>query len=141
MNTIAQTEKGPIEYRVVGQGPAVLVLNGGHQRFFVEHGYQLIIPSRPGYGNTPSSTGRTAEAFADALIPLLDQLQLEQVIVLGISVRIPPSLRNERRFHCNSEKSEREALEHSDITPHSSSFTTKTGRVPTRALPMVQRGR
>lgn len=94
MTTIAQTEKGPIEYRVVGQGPAVLVLNGGHtncnsplghQRFFGEHGYQLIIPSRPGYGNTPSSTGRTAEAFADALIPLLDQLQLEQVIVLGIS--------------------------------------------------------
>lgn len=94
MNTIAQTKKGSIEYRVVGQGPAVLVLNGGHthcnsplghQRFFVEHGYQLIIPSRPGYGNTPSSTGRTAEAFADALIPLLDQLQLEQVIVLGIS--------------------------------------------------------
>ncbi len=94
MNTIAQTERGPIEYRVVGQGPAVLVLNGGHtnctsplghQRFFVEQGYQLIIPSRPGYGNTPSSTGRTAEAFADTLIPLLDQFQLEQVIVLGIS--------------------------------------------------------
>jgi len=94
MNTIAQTEKGPIEYRVVGQGPAVLVLNGGHthctsllghQRFFVEHGYQLIIPSRPGYAKTPSLTGRTAEAFADALIPLLDQLQLKQVIVLGIS--------------------------------------------------------
>src|SRR6266568_6261338 len=94
MNTIAQTERGPIEYRVVGQGPAVLVLNGGHtncnsplghQRFFVEHGYQLLIPSRPGYGHTPSSTGRTAEAFADALILLLDQLQLEQVIVLGIS--------------------------------------------------------
>ncbi len=94
MNTLAQTERGPIEYRVVGQGPVVLVLNGwhthcnsplGHQRFFVEHGYQLIIPSRPGYGNTPSCTGRTAEAFADALILLLDQLQLEQVIVLGIS--------------------------------------------------------
>ncbi len=94
MNSIAHTGKGPIEYRVVGQGPSVLVFNGGHtrctsplghQRFFVEHGYQLIIPSRPGYGNTPSSTGRTAEAFADALIPLVDQLQLKQVIVLGIS--------------------------------------------------------
>jgi len=94
MKTIAQTEKGPIEYRVVGQEPTVLVLNGGHtncgsplghQRFFVEHGYQLLIPSRPGYGHTPSSTGRTAQAFADALIALLDQLQLERVIVLGIS--------------------------------------------------------
>lgn len=94
MNTIAQTEKGPIEYRLVSQGPAVLLLNGGHtncnsplghQRFFVEHGYQPVVPSRPGYGSTPSSTGRTAEAFADALILLLDQLMLEQVIVLGIS--------------------------------------------------------
>src|SRR5947209_19105836 len=94
MNNIAQMEKGPIEYRIVGQGPAVLVLNGGHtncnsplghQQFFLEHGYQLIIPSRPGYGKTPSSTGRTAEAFADALLAFLDQLQIEQVIVLGIS--------------------------------------------------------
>jgi hypothetical protein len=71
---------------------------------------------------------------------LLDLLELISFRSDG-GMRIPPSLRNERRFHCNSEKSEREALEHSDITPHSSSFTTKTGRVPTRALPMVQRGR
>jgi len=94
MKTLAQTAKGPMEYRVVGQGPPVLVLNGrhthcnsplGHQRFFVAQGYQLLIPSRPGYGHTPSATGRTAEAFADALLALLDQLQLAQVIVLGIS--------------------------------------------------------
>jgi pimeloyl-ACP methyl ester carboxylesterase len=94
MNRIAQTARGPIEYRVIGQGEPVLVLNGGHtdcssplghQRFFTEHGYQLIIPSRPGYGKTPSSTGRAAEAFADALIMLLDHLGPRQVIVLGIS--------------------------------------------------------
>jgi hypothetical protein len=30
MTKIAQTEQGPIEYRIVGQGSAVLVLNGGH---------------------------------------------------------------------------------------------------------------
>jgi pimeloyl-ACP methyl ester carboxylesterase len=101
MMSIAQVEQGPIEYRVVGQGPAVLVLNGGHtnctsplghEPFFLEQGYQLIIPSRPGYGKTPSSTGRTAEAFADALVGLLDQLLLEQVIVLGISAAGPTAL-------------------------------------------------
>src|SRR5437763_16169698 len=101
MNTIAQTEKGPIEYRVVGQGPAVLVLNGGHtncnsplghEPFFLEQGYQLVIPSRPGYGKTPSSTGRTAEAFADALVGLLDHLHLERVIVIGISAAGPTAL-------------------------------------------------
>lgn len=94
MKRMARTPKGPIEYRTAGQGPAVLVLNGGHtncnsplghEHFFVAHGYRLIIPSRPGYGKTPSATGRSAQAFADALAALLDQLQLAQVIVLAIS--------------------------------------------------------
>src|SRR2546422_8267015 len=101
MNSMAQMEKGPIEYRVVGQGPAVLVLNGGHtncnsplghEQFFLDQGYQLVIPSRPGYGKTPSSTGRTAEAFADALVGLLDHLHLERVIVIGISAAGPTAL-------------------------------------------------
>ncbi len=51
MKNIAQMEKGPIEYLVVGQGPAVLVLNGGHtncncpfghEQFFLDQGYQLV---------------------------------------------------------------------------------------------------
>jgi pimeloyl-ACP methyl ester carboxylesterase len=101
MNSIAHMQKGPIEYRVVGQGPAVLVLNGGHtncnspighEQFFLDQGCQLVIPSRPGYGNTPASTGRTAEAFADALVGLLDHLHLERVIVIGISGGGPTAL-------------------------------------------------
>jgi pimeloyl-ACP methyl ester carboxylesterase len=79
----------------------VLVLNGGHtncnsplgsEQFLLEQGYQLVIPSRPGYGKTPSSTGRTAEAFADALVGLLDNLHLERVIILGISGGGPTTL-------------------------------------------------
>jgi len=101
VNRIAQLEKGPIEYRVVGQGSAVLVLNGGHtncnspfghEQFFLDEGYQLIISSRPGYGKTPSSSGPTAEAFADALVSLLDHLHLERVIVVGISGAGPTAL-------------------------------------------------
>src|SRR5258708_40377 len=101
MNSIARIEKGSIEYRVVGQGLTVLVLNGGHtncnsplghEPFFLDQGYQLVIPSRPGYGKTPSSTGKSAEAFADALVSLLDYLHLEQVIVLGISGGGPTAL-------------------------------------------------
>jgi pimeloyl-ACP methyl ester carboxylesterase len=101
MKSMVQLERGPIEYRIVGQGPAVLALNGGHtncdsplghERFFLEQGYQLIIPSRPGYGSTPSATGRTAEAFADALVGLLDHLRLAQVIVVGISAAGPTAL-------------------------------------------------
>src|SRR5215467_7179161 len=98
---LVRTELGLIEYRSVGQGPAVLVLNGGHtnchsplghEAFFLAQGYQLIIPSRPGYGRTPSSTGKRAEAFADALVSLLDRLQLDQVIVVGISAGGPTAL-------------------------------------------------
>jgi pimeloyl-ACP methyl ester carboxylesterase len=79
----------------------VLVLNGGHtnchsplghEAFFLAQGYQLIIPSRPGYGRTPSSTGKRAEAFADALVCLLDHLELDQVIVVGISAGGPTAL-------------------------------------------------
>ena len=101
MNHIAQLSQGPIEYRQAGQGAPVLVLNGGHthcgsplgsEPFFLAHGYQLIVPSRPGYGHTPSSTGQTAEASADALAGLLDALGLLQVIVLGISAGGPTAL-------------------------------------------------
>jgi pimeloyl-ACP methyl ester carboxylesterase len=102
---IARLERGPIEYRVVSQGrgerPAVLVLNGGHtncnspfghEAFFLDEGYQLVIPSRPGYGDTPSSTGKTAEAFADALVALLDRLHLERVTIVGVSGGGPTAL-------------------------------------------------
>src|SRR5260221_8343517 len=98
---LVRTERGLIEYRSVGQGPAVLVLNGGHtnchsplghEAFFLAQGYELIIPSRPGYSRTPSSTGKRAEAFADALMSLLDLLQLDQVIVVGISAGGPTAL-------------------------------------------------
>jgi pimeloyl-ACP methyl ester carboxylesterase len=101
MNTIAHLEQGTIEYRIAGQGPVVLVLNGGHTHcnspvghapFFLGEGYQLLIPSRPGYGKTPTSTGKSAEAFADALIHLLDTLRVERVIVLGISGGGPTTL-------------------------------------------------
>jgi pimeloyl-ACP methyl ester carboxylesterase len=101
MNSIAHVGRGAIEYRVVGQGRAVLVLNGGHthcnspighEQFFLREGYQLIIPSRPGYGKTPPSTGKSAETFADALVDFLDKLQLEQVIVVGISGGGPTAL-------------------------------------------------
>lgn len=93
MNAIAQTRHGPVEYRTVGQGPVILVRNSGHtpcrsplghEPFFLDQGYQLLIPSRPGYGKTPSAVGKTAEAFADVLVSFLDLFQVEQAIVVGM---------------------------------------------------------
>lgn len=97
---IAQTAKGPIEYRLEGNGPTVMVLNGGHcsrdtrlsHEKLVEHGFSVLTPSRPGYDNTPSSIGITAQSAADALAALLDVLHIVAVDVIGISAAGPTAL-------------------------------------------------
>ena len=100
MQVMAKTEKGAIEYRFEGTGPTVVVLNGGHcsrdSRFSHEklavHGFSVLTPSRPGYDNTPSAVGKTAQAAADAMALLLDQLQIPTVDVIGISAAGPTAL-------------------------------------------------
>ena len=82
---IAQTVKGPIEYRLEGTGPVLLVLNGGHcsrdmrlsHEKLVSAGFAVLTPSRPGYDTTPAAVGRTAQDAADALATLLDTLAVE----------------------------------------------------------------
>lgn len=96
MNQIIKTSSGEMEYRIEGEGDTfILVLNGGHSSrsdSFVPfgsalkaRGFRLLIPSRPGYGKTPASTGKTAEEFADRLGELLDALNITKVMVLAIS--------------------------------------------------------
>ncbi len=97
---IAQTAKGPIEYRLEGSGPIVIVLNGGHcsretrlsHEKLTEHGFSVLTPSRPGYDSTPSDVGQSAQAAADALAALLDTLQIETVDVIAISAAGPTAL-------------------------------------------------
>jgi len=97
---IAQTAKGPIEYRLEGNGPTVMVLNGGHcsretrlsHEKLAEHGFSVLTPSRPGYDSTPSDVGKSAQAAADALAALLDTLQITTVDVIGISAAGPTAL-------------------------------------------------
>lgn len=98
--SIAETEKGPIEYRFEGQGPTVVVLNGGHcsresrlsHEKLIEHGFSVLTSSRPGYDSTPSDVGKSAQAAADALAALLDTLQISTVDVIGISAAGPTAL-------------------------------------------------
>ncbi len=58
---MARTYEGAVEYTDHGTGRPVLFLHGGHSncheylatRNFDTSRYRLIVPSRPGYGNTP----------------------------------------------------------------------------------------
>jgi len=90
---VAQTRHGPIEYRLTGTGPVVLVLKGGHSsrdtrlghERLAEHGFTVLEPSRPGYDRTPASVGCSAHDAADALAELLDVLGIGRVRLIAIS--------------------------------------------------------
>jgi pimeloyl-ACP methyl ester carboxylesterase len=96
MKQLVATTKGQIECRLEGPetGPAMLILNGGHTncdsmvanlQLLLDLGYRVIIPSRPGYGRTPLSIGKTAETAAEAMVALLDRLGIEKTHVMAIS--------------------------------------------------------
>jgi pimeloyl-ACP methyl ester carboxylesterase len=92
---IARLAAGVVEYRLEGAGPQVVVMfHGGHMRaglalgeeVFTGAGYQVLAPSRPGYGRTPLATGTTAAGFADVTATLCRDLGIEKVAaVVGIS--------------------------------------------------------
>ncbi|MCZ6622858.1 MAG: alpha/beta hydrolase [Deltaproteobacteria bacterium] len=98
---LIETSKGPIEYAILGQGPAVLVIHGcsgGYDqglmaaRLVHGHGFQFIVLSRPGYLRTPLRVGATPEAQADAYAALLDALEISQAAIIGISAGGPSAL-------------------------------------------------
>ncbi|MEX0929390.1 MAG: alpha/beta hydrolase [Balneolales bacterium] len=90
---IIETNKGKIEYSMVGEGTPVLFLHGGHSncretlfhKGFDTSKYQLITPSRPGYGNTPLADNTTPKKTADLLVALLDYLGINKVVLYAIS--------------------------------------------------------
>ena len=110
--TIANTAKGPIEYRLEGSGPTVMVLNGGHcsresrlsHEQLTAQGFSVLTPSRPGYDDTPPDVGRTAQEAADALAALLDTLHIPEADVIGISAAGPTALAFAQRHPSRTRK-------------------------------------
>ena len=79
----------------------VLVLHGaggGHDQgrliaeAFVGDGFRWIAPSRFGYPGTPMPGDASVAAQADALVDLLDALDVRLVDVVGFSGGAPPAL-------------------------------------------------
>jgi pimeloyl-ACP methyl ester carboxylesterase len=104
---IAQTSRGPVEYTLLGQvGPMVLVCHGTSSdcfstdvtQPFVEAGFRVLTPSRPGYGRTPLDVGRSAADAAQALIALLDSLKTPTCDVVAISGGGPTGLALAAKF-------------------------------------------
>lgn len=92
---LAELAAGRVEYRFERRGPnTVVVFYGGHMRaglslgeeVFAEAGCSVLVPSRPGYGRTPVSTGGSAAGFADVTAALCAHLGITEVAAaVGVS--------------------------------------------------------
>jgi pimeloyl-ACP methyl ester carboxylesterase len=61
--------------------------------------FTVILPSRPGYGRTPITSGRTYDEQAELFAALLDALGVEDAAVLGISGGGPIAVALASRHH------------------------------------------
>jgi pimeloyl-ACP methyl ester carboxylesterase len=95
--TIAETEKGPIEYAEAGEGEPFLMVHGaggGYDQGLLiaedfDEGYRVIAPSRFGYLKTPVPKDSSPAAQADAHAALLDFLGIQRAVVAGASAGAP----------------------------------------------------
>ena len=91
---MVSTARGDVEVAEIGgPGPTVLVVHGisGDWRQArtlaadLAADFHVLLPSRPGYGRTPLTTGRTAAEQGDAHAALLDALGISGAAVVGVS--------------------------------------------------------
>jgi pimeloyl-ACP methyl ester carboxylesterase len=89
-----ETSKGKVEYTSLGNGRPVLIVVGGHtnckETIFhkgLDPGkFRFITPSRPGYGLTPlTDQNKKPKGTSDLFVALLDELNIQKTIVVGIS--------------------------------------------------------
>jgi len=98
---VIKTPLGLVEYSVLGEGPAVLMVHGspgGYDqsmsvaKFLNDSRFSFICMSRPGYLRTPLATGKTPEEQADMYAALLDVLGIQKAAIMGISGGGPSAL-------------------------------------------------
>lgn len=100
---LVETNFGPVECRVQGEGPAILAIHGGMGGYDQstllaralapdDASCRVIAVSRPGYLGTPLAVGRDPETQADALAALLDKLDVPLAAVVAVSAGGPSAL-------------------------------------------------
>ena len=98
---VIETDCGPIEYAVVGEGYPVLVVHGDlggfdqglMQTHLIDVGFQVISASRFGYLRTPMPAEVSVTRQADAHACLLDALGIQQAAVFAFSAGATSSIR------------------------------------------------
>lgn len=100
MKYYAHVDGAKIEYIDRGQGPAILLIHGTqssslepyHVDGLVLAGFRVIVPSRPGYGETPYSFSASPQQFAKHLRRLMQVKGVSNYHVYGISAGGPTAI-------------------------------------------------
>lgn len=91
-STLIRTRFGDLEYAEAGSGTPFLMIHGtgggfdqglGFAGRLVGLGYRIIAPSRFGYLRSPLPADPSSANQADALVDLLDHLQIDRIAVAG----------------------------------------------------------
>jgi pimeloyl-ACP methyl ester carboxylesterase len=99
---VVETNCGPIEYAVVGEGYPVLVVHGDMGGFdqglmladqVMDRGFQVISISRFGYLRTPMPDKMSVTMQADAYACLLDALGIQKAAVFAFSAGATSAIR------------------------------------------------
>ena len=96
---VVSTARGAVELAEAGSGPTVVIVHGTpgdwrQARSLADDlapTHHVLLPSRPGYGRTPLSTGRSPGEQAAMIGALLDALAVDRAAVIGISGGGPSS--------------------------------------------------
>lgn len=100
-SAVVATPCGTIEYASIGEGPVLLVVHGAGGGFdqglafgrdLAAQGLRVIAMSRFGYLRTPLPADASAAAQADAHACLLDALDIDRAVVVGVSAGAPSTL-------------------------------------------------
>ncbi|TFB13375.1 alpha/beta hydrolase [Filobacillus milosensis] len=98
-NQIIKINQKDIEFSILGEGEPILNLHGGHSNSneefgyesLITSGYQIITPSRPGYGRTSKEWNNLDQA-SQAYQAIINHLNLHKVHVIAVSAGGPSGI-------------------------------------------------
>jgi pimeloyl-ACP methyl ester carboxylesterase len=96
LTRVVETDCGPVEFTDAGAGDPVLYFHGtgmtgdamvSVESRLIDDGFRLILPNRPGYGQTPLAPHESVADCGNVAAALLDSLGIAKVSVMRSSGR------------------------------------------------------